>query len=383
MIRRVSVVVPTRNEVGNIRPLVSALESVLGPDGWEVIFVDDDSPDGTAIEVKRIAQSDARVRCIHRIGRRGLAGACIEGVLSSSAPIVVVMDADLQHDHGILPALIAAIEIDEVDLAIGTRAWGDDKKDLGFSVWRARASGLATQLAQLALKAQITDPMSGFFAIRRNKFDAVAPYLTSDGFKILLDILASSPSTLRTSEVSYTFLKRQEGTSKFDFRAMADFVGLVVNKISLGIVPHRFSLFAIVGGLGVIVHLLAMRAAFDAALTFEDAQIMGTLVAMSSNFLLNNLLTYRDMKLRGARFVAGLLKFYLVCSVGAVANVGFADWVFARHQSWWVSAIAGILVGSIFNYGMSSSFVWSSRASLASRARFKPQQVVLPSNEIK
>ena len=349
---RVSIVVPTRNEVENVR----------GAGGGEVIFVDDDSPDSTAFEVKRIAQSDARVRCIHRIGRRGLAGACIEGVLSSSSPTIIVMDADLQHDHSILPALIAAIESNEADLAIGSRAWVEKQADLGFSEWRAKASHFATELAQLVLKKRVSDPMSGFFAIRRSAFEKVAPYLTSQGFKILLDILASSPPSLRTVEVSYTFLKRQEGESKFDLRAMMDFVGLVVNKATAGIVPHRFALFACVGGLGVIVHLFALRAALGTALNFESSQAIATLVAMTSNFGLNNLLTYRDMKLRGRPLIVGLVKFYMVCGIGAVANVGFADWMFAHHEPWWISGIAGALLGSIFNFGMSSSFVWNSRS---------------------
>ena len=210
---RVSIVIPTFNEAGNVRALIAAVERVLGPGGWEVIFVDDDSPDGTARVAKALAASDPRVRCLHRIGRRGLSGACIEGALSSSAPIVLVMDGDLQHDESIIPAMLAKLEGNEADLVIGTRAQASSDEELGFSKWRHRASQFATQLGKLAFRTQVADPMSGFFAIRRSVFDEVAPRLTSSGFKILLDIITSASPQLRTAEVFYAFRSRRDGAS--------------------------------------------------------------------------------------------------------------------------------------------------------------------------
>ena len=356
---RVSVVVPTFNESGNIRTLVAAIERVLGAGGWEVIFVDDDSPDGTAAEAKALGATDLRVRCLHRIGRRGLSGACIEGALSSSAPLIVVMDGDLQHDESILPAMLAKLEANEADLVIGTRTEAPQDGDLGFSKWRHRASQFATQLGKLALRTRISDPMSGYFAIRRSLFDEVAPHLTTSGFKILLDIVTSASPPLRTAEVFYSFRSRRDGASKFDLRAMLDFAGLVVNKLSGGVIPHRFALFAAVGAVGVVVHLLALRAGLVlGGLSFSAAQAWATLFAMTSNFAMNNLLTYRDMQIRGLSIFVGLAKFYVVCSLGAVANVGLANWIFSMQDSWWMAGLAGIIVGSVFNYSMSSTFVW-------------------------
>ena len=364
---RVSIVIPTFNEAGNVRALIAAVERVLGPGGWEVIFVDDDSPDGTARVAKALAASDPRVRCLHRIGRRGLSGACIEGALSSSAPIVLVMDGDLQHDESIIPAMLAKLEGNEADLVIGTRAQASSDEELGCSKWRHRASQFATQLGKLALRTQVADPMSGFFAIRRSVFDEVAPRLTSSGFKILLDIITSASPQLRTAEVFYAFRSRRDGASKFDLRAMLDFAGLVANKLSGGVIPHRFALFGVVGAVGVAVHLVALRAGLAVAgLPFSWAQAWATLLAMTSNFGMNNLLTYRDMQIRGWAVFAGLAKFYLICSLGALANVGLANWIFSLRESWWIAGLSGIIVGSVFNYTMSSTFVWQ-RSRQASR----------------
>ncbi len=353
----VSIVVPTFNEAGNIEKLVALVETTMGEAGWEIIVVDDDSPDGTWRTAKALARGDSRVRAIRRVDRRGLAGACIEGALSSSAPNIVVMDADLQHDERILPELLAPLRRGEADLVIGTRA--EDEENAGFSARRAWASRFATTLARRGLRANVTDPMSGFFAIRRDLFEDLAPRLTTAGFKLLLDILATARTPPRVVEVTYSFRSREEGSSKFDARVMFDFAALLVEKVSGGLVPVRFLLFAIVGASGVAVHLLALRAGLTpGGLSFGAAQTLATFVAMTTNFFVNNLLTYRDKQLRGAGAILGLLKFYAVCSLGAVANVGLASWLFGLQQPWWLAGVAGTLVGSIFNYAMSTVFVW-------------------------
>ena len=111
-----SIVVPTFKERGNVAELVRRLDLALAGIAWEAIFVDDNSPDGTAEAVKDIAADDPRVRCLRRVGRRGLAGACIEGMLSSAAPFVAVMDADLQHDEKVLPQMLARLKAASADL---------------------------------------------------------------------------------------------------------------------------------------------------------------------------------------------------------------------------------------------------------------------------
>src|SRR5215471_5943045 len=187
-----AVVVPTFNERDNVQPLLELLASVLEHVDWEVIFVDDDSSDGTAGRVREIASRDPRVRCLQRIGRRGLSTACIEGVLASSAPFVAIMDGDLQHDERLLPRMLETLKHEPVDLVLGSRyISGGGIGDL--SQRRAEISSLATRLSRMICRTEIADPMSGFFMTRRHVFDNAVRNLSGQGFKILLDLLASSP----------------------------------------------------------------------------------------------------------------------------------------------------------------------------------------------
>ncbi len=370
---RVSIVAPTFNESRNVAAFVSRIDKAMGETSWEVIFVDDDSEDGTWHYAKKLSERDSRVRCLRRIDRRGLAGACIEGVLSSSANFIVIVDADLQHDEAIIPEMLTHLEADTADLVIGTRIVKPETEDAGFSKQRVRASQIATRLATAFLGTKVTDPMSGFFAMRRESFENIAPRLSTSGFKILLDILASSWPPLRVQEVGFHFRSRNDGESKFDMRAMLDFGSLLVNKATGGMVPARFVLFGLVGGLGVFVHLAALRFSFGTGeVTFTEAQAIATCIAMTSNFFINNMLTYRDMKLRGVAAMTGLVKYFLLCGLGSIANVGMASWLFGVNGSWWLAGTAGVIVGSVFNYSMSSAFVW----------RRKPRQTFVPSAAI-
>jgi dolichol-phosphate mannosyltransferase len=356
---RVSIVAPTYNEAKNIAELTRRLGEALPGVDWEVIFVDDDSPDGTYDVAKALANDNPRVRCIRRVNRRGLSGACIEGILSSAATYVVVMDADLQHDERIIPEMLRRLETDEAEIVVGSRLVEGGSSSEGLSSVRQFASTFAMRFARALIGTDVSDLMSGFFAMRRDRFEAMAPRLTTSGFKILLDVLATASPPLRASEVGYRFRARFAGDSKFDLRAMTDFFTLVVHKVTGGVVPPRFVMFILVGGLGVFIHLAVLRVAMSAAETsFAVAQTIATLVAMTSNFFINNLLTYSDAKLRGARAVIGLAKFYAVCGIGAAANVGVATWLFGLNSTWWLAGIAGIVMSSVWNYTMSSLFIW-------------------------
>ena len=353
-----TVVVPALDERDNIEPLVALLDAALSRIAWEVIFVDDDSRDDTAAHVRELARKDPRVRCIQRIGRRGLSTACIEGVLACAAPYVAVMDADLQHDEALLPRMLELLRSGAHDIVIGSRYMpGGDVG--GLSPRRVGASKLGTQLSRAICKVDITDPMSGFFMVRREVFENAVRRLSGQGFKILLDLLASSEHALRVKELPYHFRERRHGASKLDTLVAWEFGMLLADKLIGHIVPVRFALFALIGGAGLIVHLAVLRLSLTAlALPFTSAQTVAAMVAMSSNFFLNNLFTYRDRRLRGWRLARGLMSFYLICSLGLVANVGIASYAFAQHQTWWLSGIAGILVGSVWNYAVSSVFTW-------------------------
>jgi dolichol-phosphate mannosyltransferase len=147
-----AVVIPTLNEKDNVAPLVELLDVVLDGVSWEVIFVDDDSADGTAKRIREISRGDRRVRCLQRIGRRGLTTACIEGALATSAPYVAVMDADMQHDEKLLPQMLATLKSEPVDLVVGRRYIGGG----GIGGWnpaRASMSAFATRLSRLICRS--------------------------------------------------------------------------------------------------------------------------------------------------------------------------------------------------------------------------------------
>jgi dolichol-phosphate mannosyltransferase len=358
---QLSVVVPTFNERDNVTVLYRRLDATLKNIAWEVVFVDDNSPDGTWEVVRGLARQDSRVRCIRRVGRRGLSGACIEGILASSAPYAAVIDADLQHDETQLPKMVGLLQRGEAELVVGSRYIEGGSAD-SFGKGRAGVSALATEVAKRVLKVEIADPMSGFFMIRRDRFEQLAPQLSIQGFKILLDIVATAQGKLRTIEVPFTFGSRQHGESKLDSMVALDFLGLVLAKLTHDVVSLRFLLFAMVGSIGLVVHLVALFVAlrfFDAP--FAEAQAVGALVAMTSNFILNNFLTYRDQRLKGFAILRGLLLFYLVCSVGLFANVGVAFSVYDQEPIWWLAGAAGALMGVVWNYAMSGLFVWRKR----------------------
>jgi dolichol-phosphate mannosyltransferase len=356
-----SVVVPTFNERDNVTALYGKLEVALRGVAWEVVFVDDNSPDGTWDVVRALARRDGRVRCIRRIGRRGLSGACIEGILASSAPFAAVMDADLQHDEAQLPKMLSLLQGGEAELVIGSRYIEGGSAD-SFNRQRAGASAFATEVAKRVLGVKVADPMSGFFMIRRDRFEQLAPELSTQGFKILLDVIATAHGELRTVEVPYTFGSRLHGESKLDSMVALDFLGLVLAKFTRDVISLRFLLFAMVGGTGLLVHLGTLFVALQVLdFPFPEAQAAGALVAMTTNFILNNFLTYRDQRLKGFAILRGLLAFYLVCSVGLFANVGVAFSVYDQEPIWWLAGAAGALMGVVWNYAMSGLFVWRKR----------------------
>ena len=341
-----TVVVPCYNERPNVSVLVAKLDEALIGIAWEVVFVDDNSPDETAAEVRRLARADPRVRCIRRIGRRGLASAVIEGALSSSADYVAVMDGDLQHDETRLPVMLAALRGGQYDIAVGSRhVEGGGNAGLS-SPFRVMISDTGIRVAQWFMPVKITDPMSGFFMLPRPLFEAIAPNLTAQGFKILLDILFSADRPLRVAEIPFEFRERLAGESKLDILVITQFAGLLVDKVFHGLLPLRFLSFAAVGAIGLVVHLLVLSGALEyAALSFGTAQIVATICAMLLNFQLNNQITYRDQRLRGPRLWRGLILFVLVCGLGAIANVGIARMMLYEGGSSW--SLAGAVGGAI------------------------------------
>jgi len=365
----VAVIVPTFNERDNVVSLFDLVSKAMGDIPFEFIVVDDNSPDGTAGVVKELARRHANVRCIHRIGRRGLSSAVIEGISASAAPYFAVIDADHQHDERILPLMLDKALAGN-HIVVGTRYASGGQVGEGLSKTREAGSRLATQLSGLVTGRALSDPMSGFFLMRRDVFDEIAPSLSSEGFKILLDIIVSAGRArarrgkeLRIGEVPYTFRPRNAGESKMSSIVVVQFLGLVLSKMTGGLLPPTFLMFAFVGGLGVLVNLAVLGVAghlLDVHDTgaFAKAQVIATVIAMVFNFALNNELTYANKKLRGWRWVTGLVTFCAVCSIGAIASVSVGTWIYAWDKSFWLAGIAGVLMSVVFNYSVTRVFTW-------------------------
>lgn len=355
-----SVLAPTYNEKDNIRRFVAALQAALDGVDWELIFIDDDSPDGTWAEVSAVAAEFAFVRCIRRVGRRGLASAVVEGALSASAEIVAVIDADMQHDEKLLPRMLRVMLDTDTDVVIGSR----HVEGGGLGNWdqsRQRMSSFATWTARLLIGSSVSDPMSGFFMTRRSVFDASIYDLSQQGYKILLDILTSSPRELKIAELPYVFRGREAGESKIDSLIILEYAFLLIEKLTKGLIPPRFVLFCLVGGLGLAVHLTVLGLVQNAGVAFLSAQTIATVCAMTFNFVVNNSVTYRSARLTGINIVTGWLIFCLVCSIGAIANISVAAVVMNQFKYWWLAGVAGALMSSVFNFGVATRFVWERR----------------------
>jgi len=359
----ISIVVPTFREAENVRELHSRLASAMGTQSWswELIFVDDDSPDGTADLARKLSAEDPRVRCVHRIGRRGLSTAVVEGALSSSAQLIAVMDADLQHDETVLPVMVNELQARDLDIVVGSRyVSGGSTGDWAAS--RKKISRFASRLARGLVPETLRDPMSGFFVVKATTFRDAARQLSGYGYKILLDLFVSAGRPLRFAEVPYTFRPRAHGESKLDSLVAWEYLMLLVDKRIGHIIKPRLLFFLFVGGSGVVLHYIILSTLYiGLGVAFPVAQLVGTVLTMTSNFFLNNLFTYRDQRLHGGKLVRGLISFYAVCGMGALANIGIAAYAFSQNLEWALSAAAGIVVGTLWNYLATARFTWGAR----------------------
>ncbi len=354
-----TVVVPVLNERDNVRPLVERLRDSLRGIEWDVIFVDDDSPDGTAAEVRRLSQEDPRVRVVQRIGRNGLASACIEGMMASSAPYLAVIDGDMQHDERILPEMLAKARSGQLDLVVGSRnvAGGGMGE---FAKERVALSNMGKLLSEKLLNCPTTDPMSGFFLLSRPFLDEVVRNLSQVGFKILVDFFSSANRPVRFDEVGYTFRNREHGESKLDFSVNLDFLLLLADKLLHGTVPPRFILYSAVGICGIGVHALVLALMLAIAPNeFAWSQSAATMVAIVWNFFLNNSVTYRDRKLKTTGAIVGGFLIYLGgCLVGFVSNLAISELLVDRGLPLLVAGSLGMLISAVWNFAVATSLAW-------------------------
>jgi dolichol-phosphate mannosyltransferase len=289
-------------------------------------------------------------------------------MMATAAPVVAVMDADHQHDPALLPGMLKAVASGECDVAVASRfAEGASTEEWGRPD-RVRASNIANAIARKVTGVELSDPMSGYFMLPAAKLRAAAPGLSGVGFKILLDILATAEGTMRVKEFPLNFAARAAGESKLDRTVVFEFLVGLYDKWLGRIIPTRFALFGTIGAVGVVVHMAVLSTFLALAgeglrgnvvTNFEVGQTLAALVAMTFNFFLNNALTYADKRLTGtAALTKGWIKFGMTCSVGLLANVGVAAVLvrFGFHE--YPAALAGIVIGSVWNFALSSKFVW-------------------------
>lgn len=353
---QLSLVIPTYNEVDNIDPLVRRLRQVLAGICWEVIFVDDDSPDGTLAAIQALAVDDGRIRYLHRQGRRGLNSACKAGVLVARGVHIAIMDADLQHDERVLPAMLQQARRHPLVVASRYMAAG------GVSDWSWRrrfVSRCATLLSRVFIRHSLSDPMSGFFLMQRDFALRYIDQIDSDGFKILLELVAKAPADIRLAEVPFVFRSRQAGVSKLDGRVALQLLEFLFKHRFGARFPFELCVYGVVGCLGVGVHLGVLALLYAGlALDFRLAQAIAIAVAMVTNFHLNDSLTFAAKPRRHAHYARALASYCLLCSMGAGLSFVVSVVLFAHAAPWWLASFSGILAGFFWNYQAARIWVW-------------------------
>jgi dolichol-phosphate mannosyltransferase len=276
----------------------------------------------------------------------------------------VVMDADRQHDGRVIPAMLERLRREGLDVVVASRYLTPGGMG-SLTPGRVRLSGWGAWLSRLVTKQNLSDPMSGFFGLRRSFFEDVSYDVTAVGFKIMLDIVASSKRPVRIGEVPYTFGARHSGESKLDVNVGLEYLYLLMDKLAGRVIPMRFALFAAMGTLGVALHLLIIWAIYyRAGGAFRTAQIAGTYIAMTGNFFLNNTVTFRARRLAGWALVTGFATFIAACSIGALTNLSMAEMLGRRGTPAWMAAVAGLAISSVWNYGVNEVFTWRTTVRL-------------------
>ncbi len=267
------------------------------------------------------------------------------------------MDGDLQHDPSILPTMVDILRVGTADVVVASRYLSTERA-IVWSPARHVLSRLATVVANQITRRDLTDPVSGYFAAKRDIVERTAACSSGQGFKILFEVLwFSRQRNIRVKEIGYSFAPRASGTSKLDVRALHDLLFSILHCLMGRWLPAWFVMFALVGGLGVLVHFLALVVLTN-YMQLSTSQAIASLVAMTKNFAINNLLTYRDVRLRGFSWLYGWLTFSTICSVGLFANVGIAAMLFEDQAVWYLSALAGIIIGGVWNYSVTSFYTW-------------------------
>ena len=359
----ISVIIPTYNEYKNLPKLLDQLLNLETIFEKEIIIVDDNSSDGTQNLARSYSQNDRRIRLISRLGRSGLSSAIKEGCLCASGDLIVIMDADGQHEPNSIINGLKKFNNKNIDIIIGSR-FLEESIIKGLSSKRESGSSIANFLARITLHSgykKLTDYMTGFILLKRNSCIKYIEKIDVNGFKFLYELLSLSKGKLTVIEIPLVFGFRKFGQSKLDLAVIWDFLISLIHNFFGRIIPRRAFSFALVGLIGVFVQMFAIY--FLLAVTdfdFEKILPVGVILAATSNYIINNILTFRSNKLSGKNFYFGLFKFLLVASLPIIANIGVANLFYNQLSSnTFFAQIAGILVVFIWNYAASSRVVWN------------------------
>lgn len=357
----VSLVICTLDESASIAAVLDQASKGLEGLNHEIIVVDDSADDRTAAVVLECARRDPRIRLLRRTGVRGLASACIAGWDIARGDILGVMDGDGQHDATLLARMVDTLSQDGADIVVASRFRADT--ELGLSGFRRLLSVCGVGLSRGVVGSGCSDPLAGFFFQTRAWFEAARPSLTGIGFKILVDILACGGREPRVAELSTKLGTRIGGVSKLDLRISLELVAQLVATATRGLVPARFVMFGCVGATGLLVHMAMLMLLRSTGLSpFWLAQAVATMVAMASNFTLNNLVTFRDLRLRGLAWWSGLARFIAACASGALISETVAVAASQFQTNWLLAGALGACTAAVWNYWSASRAAWGVEA---------------------
>ena len=357
MNRAISVIVPTYNERDNVVPLVERIDSALCGYDYEIVFVDDDSGDGTA-EMASSLSSRYPVRVIVRRDERGLASAVVEGLKQVQGQMVAVIDADLQHPPEVLAEMAKALE-NGAEIAVASR-YVKGGSCQGWGLMRRIISKGAVFLSHVLLPATrgVKDPMSGFFMLDRRVVEDAD--LKPTGYKILLEILMMGHFR-SVAEVPYTFKTRARGESKLNARQQIDYLKHIYSLMRRKGELLRFGKFCLVGLSGVLVNMgLLWLLTEVAGLFYLLSAAIGIETSIVSNFTLNDIFTFHDRRSSGLKpLLRRLGKFNLVSLGGVGINLAVL-WLLTEHLGlhYLLSNMCGIAVATLWNYSVNTMWTW-------------------------
>jgi dolichol-phosphate mannosyltransferase len=353
---QLSILIPTLNEADNVIELTKRIFNLELKIPYNIIFIDDGSNDLTVANIRKMQQENDNIFLLRRFKRKGLSSAIIEGALFSQAELICVMDADLQHDEAKIPEMLQ--KINEADIVVASRYSQEGEIDQSWSKIRKFISNAATFLSSFLLgKNKVSDPMSGFFLIKREILEKIEMQLKPEGFKILFDIISCSKK-FKIKEVSYSFKTRIYNQSKLNHSVLISFVELFITKFLLKLLPHKFALFCFVGTIGLIVNIITMMLLKYLNYDFLWSQLIVSTLIIFLNYILNNIITFRDNKLFGIKFIEGLIKFFVTCFLGLACNLAISYSLYNIGINWYMASVIGVLFSSVWNFGLSLYYVW-------------------------